>query len=139
MNRKQKLIIGVTALTVGVVAVLVSMSIASHKVQGNILVRDGENNKPVSTVLTLFEVSRTPTTTYPLDRTGPAFACMTDGKGSIRIPDLQGTNWISATHFRIRVFSDGHKRYVKEFPRKRFGEIGTDCKAIKVMLEQKEN
>jgi len=140
MKREHKLAIGIGISTLlVVVAIWISMSLASHEMRGRILVRDAETKDPVPLALTLFEVSRTPTEIYPLTRSGSVFTCMTDEQGSVQVPDLRDSKWASATHFRIHVLSDKYRKYVKEFPRQRFGKNGMDCRAIKVALERKEN
>ena len=137
MKHKLAIGIGAAALVVGV-AVWIPISIEARKIRGRILVRDAETKQPVASALVLFEVSRTLTEVYPPTRAGYVSASRTDEHGLVQIPDISGSNWITATHFRICVLSDEHKNYMKGFQRQRFGKDGSDCRAAKVKLERKE-
>ena len=140
MERKHKLIIGAGVLTLLVlVAICIPVSIEANKIRGKILVRDAGTKQPVASALVLFEVSRTLSEVYPPTRAGYVSASRTDEQGFVQIPDISGSNWVTATHFRICVLSDGHKKYLRSFFRDRFGKNGSDCRAVKVKLERENS
>lgn len=141
MKRKHKLTIGIGVATLVVlvgVVVWIPVSIEANKIRGRILVLDSETKQPVASALVLFEVSQTLSQVYPPTRAGYVSASRTDEQGFVQIPDISGSNWVTATRFRICVLSDGHKKYLKSFFRDRFGKNGSDCRAVKVKLERKE-
>lgn len=138
MERKHKLIIGAGVLTLVVlVALWIPASIEGRKIRGKILVRDAETKQPVASATVIFEISQTLTQVYPPTRAGYVSASRTDEQGLVQIPDISGSNWVTATYFRIYVLSDGHKKYLRRFQRERFGKNGSDCRAVKVKLERK--
>lgn len=139
MERKHKLIIGAGVLTLVVlVAVWIPMEIEGRKIRGKILIRDAETKQPVPSALVLFEVSQTLSEVYPPTRAGYVSASRTDEQGFIQIPDISGSNWVTATRFRICVLSDGHEKYLRSFLRNRFGKNGSDCRAVKLKLEREK-
>jgi len=140
MERKHKLIMGAGVSTLVVlVAVWIPVSIEARKIRGKILVRDAETKQPVASATVLFEVSRTLTEVYPPTRSGHVSASRTDEQGLVQIPDISNSNWDTATYFRICVLSNGHKKYLRQFQRGRFGKNGAGCRAVKVKLERKNS
>ncbi|MEN8255413.1 MAG: hypothetical protein ABFR33_08085, partial [Verrucomicrobiota bacterium] len=120
------------------VAIWIPVSIEASKIRGKILVRDAETKQPVASATVLFEVSQTLTQIYPPTRAGYVSASRTDEQGLAQIPDISGSNWVTATRFRICVLSDGHKKHIRGFYRDRFGKNGSDCRAVKVKLEREK-